>query len=111
MDLRCKTLEIKNYTKLLGIILDSNITFKNHLVDLCRKLNLILTMMRAARPYFDKKTMIDLYYSFFYPHLLYGIGFLGHATDTDLKRVFTLQKACLRVILNKKTREHVTSFF
>ena len=55
--------------------------------------------------------MVDLYYSFFYPHLLYGIEFWGHATDTDLKRVFILQKACIRVILNIKPREHVTSFF
>ena len=32
-------------------------------------------MMRALRPYFDEKTMKDLYHAYFYPHLLYGIEF------------------------------------
>ena len=39
----------------------------NHLVDHCRKFNLILTLIRAALPYFDSKTMVDLYYRCFYP--------------------------------------------
>ena len=68
-------------------------------------------MMRAIRPYLDVKTMVQIYYSFIYPHLLYGIEFLGHACNTDLQRVFTLQKACLRVILKIKPRDHVTSNF
>ena len=111
INMSSQILEIKNETKFLGVILDENITFKQHIKELCRKLNLILIMMRAIRPYFDQKTMIDLYYSFFYPHMLYGIEFWGHASDTDLKRVLTIQKATVRVILNKKPREHVTSFF
>ena len=111
INMSSQILEIKNETKFLGVILDENITFKQHIKELCRKLNLILIMMRAIRPYFDQKTMIDLYYSFFYPHMLYGIEFWGHASDTDLKRVLTIQKATVRVILNKNPREHVTSFF
>ena len=43
--------------------------------------------------------------------MLYRIEFWGHASDTDLKRVHTIQKASIRVILNKKPKEHVTSFF
>ena len=43
--------------------------------------------------------------------MLYGIEFRGHASDTDLKRILTIQKATFRVILNKKPRKHVTSFF
>ena len=109
--LSTRTLEIKNETKFLGIVLDSHISFRSHINELCRKLNLVVLMMRAVRPYFDNKTMIDLYYSFFYPHLLYGIEFWGHAAATDLKRIAVIQKASLRVILKKKPREHVSSFF
>ena len=105
------TLELKNETKFLGIVLDSNITFKSHINDLCRKLNLVVLMMRAVRPYFDEKTMKDLYYAYFYPHLLYGIEFWGHASGTDLKRVIVVQKACLRVILKKKPGDHISSHF
>jgi hypothetical protein len=92
-------IKILNETKFLGIILDYNITFKEHINALCNKLKLSLLMMRAIRPYLDVKTMVQIYYSFIYPLLLYGIEFWGHACNTDLQRVFTLQKACLRVIL------------
>ena len=111
VNLTTYTLETKSYTKFLGIILDSNITFEQHIIQLCKKLKLILTMMRAVRPYFDQKTMIDLYYAFFYPHLIYGIEFWGHATATNIKRILVLQKATLRVILNKRPTEHVTTYF
>ena len=43
--------------------------------------------------------------------MLHGIGLWGHASDTELKRVLTIQIATVRVILNKKRKEHVTSFF
>lgn len=44
--------------------------------------------------------MVDLYYAFFNPHLLYGIEFRGHAADTEIKRMYTIQKAVvLRAIL------------
>ena len=55
--------------------------------------------------------MVELYYAIFYPHILYGIEFWGHASDTDLKRLSILQKASVRAILNKKPREHVTPYF
>ena len=48
-------LELKNETELLGIVHDSNITFISHINDLCRKLNLSVSMMRAVQPYFDEK--------------------------------------------------------
>ena len=30
-------------------------------------------MMRAIAPYLDQKALIDIYYTFFYPHLFYGL--------------------------------------
>ena len=66
---------------------------------------------QAVRPYFDEKTMNDIYKFYFYPHLLYGIEFRGHASGADLKRVIVVQKACLRVILKKKPGDHISSNF
>ena len=59
-------------------------------------------MMRAFRPYFDQNTMIGLYCLLFYPLMLFGMEFWGHASDTDLKRVLTIQKATVTVIFGKK---------
>ena len=89
--------EINMETKFPGIVIDSNINFKSHLKKLCKKLNLELLMRRAMRPFLDKKGMVGSHYTFFYPHLVYGIAFLGHASKTDLKIIFVLQNAVLRV--------------
>lgn len=96
-------------TKFLGIELDSNITFSKHLLNLSRKLNLCLIMMRAIRPYLDEKTMVNIYYTFFYPHLIYGIEFWGHSSNTSLKHIQTLQNKALRIISKKKPRENIQS--
>ena len=103
-------LQIKPDTKFLGITLDSNISFSKHIAEVVRKLNLCLFMMRAIAPYLDQKTLIDIYYTFFYPHLLYGLEFRGHGNKTDLKRVLITQKASLRVILKIKPNSHVTTY-
>ena len=55
--------------------------------------------------------MVDLYYSFIYPHLIYGIEFWGHSSKTNLKPIKVLQKAALRVIVGVKPGKHVTSHF
>ena len=104
-------LQIKPDTKFLGITLDASITFSKHIAELCRKLNLCLFMMRAIAPYLDQKALTDIYYTFFYPHLLYGLEFWGHGNKTDLKRVLIIQKASLRVILKLKPNAHVTTYF
>lgn len=101
-------LEIKNEIKFLS---DSNISFKTHLRYLAEKSALNLMTLRAVRPYMDNKTMSDTYYTFLYPHIIYGIQFWGHASQSAIKPIIVLQKAVLRVILNIKTRKHVTSHF
>jgi hypothetical protein len=106
-----KILEVKSDIKFLGITIDSSISFKNHIITLCKKLNLCLLLMRSIRPYLDVKTMVDIYYTFFYPQVIYGIEFWGHGNKTDLKRIITLQKAALRIVLKIKPGEHVTSHF
>lgn len=111
LDLRGSILEEKQTTRFLGIELDSNINFKEHLKALKKKLNLTLMMMRALRPTIDQKSMVDIYYCFFYPHLIYGIEFWGHASNTQLKSIQSLQKNALRIIRGIKPGRHVSENF
>ena len=74
----------KGTTKSLGLELDSSITFHEHFKSLKKKLNFTMMMMRALRPAIDQKSMVDIYYSFFYPHLIYGLEFWCHASDSQL---------------------------
>ena len=55
--------------------------------------------------------MINIYYTFFYPHLFYGIEFYGHAAKCHLNQILILQKAAIRIILKIRPRSHVSSNF
>ena len=48
--------------------------------------------MRCISPYLDDDTMINIYYTFFYPHLIYGIEFYGHAAKCHLNQILISQK-------------------
>ena len=67
--------------------------------------------MRCIRPYLDDDTMINIYYTFFYPHLFYGIEFNGHAAKSHLNQILILQKAAVRIILKIRPRSNVSSNF
>lgn len=106
-----KQVSILDETKFLGIILDSKLTFKNHVYHVCKKLNFVLLIMKSIRKYFDQKTMVNIYYTFFYPHLIYCLEIWGHSADTHLKRILTLQKQALRIILKLSPQDSVTTKF
>ena len=95
----------------LGITIDEKISFNQHIAKLCNKLIYVILMLRHAKQYFDTKTMVDLYYTFFYPHLLYGLEFWGHASSTELDRILVLQKKALRIILKLQPNATVVSNF
>ena len=67
--------------------------------------------MRCIRPYLDDDTMINIYYTFFYPHLIYGIEFYGHTAKCHLNQILILQKSAVRIILKIRPRSHVSSYF
>ena len=68
-------------------------------------------MMHAIAQYLDRKALIDIGYSFFYPHLLYGLEFWGHGNKTDLKRVLIIQKASRSHTKTKTKFPFVTTYF
>ena len=111
LSLNNSQLQIKDSTQFLGITLDNNLTFKKHIQSLIKKLNYILLIFRFIRPYLDKSTMINLYYSFFYSLLIYGIEFWGHGNKTDLNKLLIMQKKAIRIILNFKPNQTVSKNF
>jgi hypothetical protein len=102
---------VTDHIQFLGIVFDENISFKKHIEKVCNKLVYVTLMMRHVRKYFDTKTMTDLYYTFFYPHLIYGLEFWGHAGSLELDRILLLQKRVLRIILKLKPNESVINKF
>ena len=91
--------------KFLGIIIEENLCWKNHMKHISLKLAKSIGILNMARKIFDKRTLINLYYAFIYPLLLYGNTIWGNAPTSTLWPVFKLQKIALRIINNAHKRE------
>ena len=110
MRINKKTITQTNKIKYLGIILDSTLSWKEHINKISSKMKRVIGLMYTIRPYVFNKTLRTLYYSSIYPHLIYGIEVWGSACNITLNRIVTLQKRAVRVIAFKDKRQDDYSF-
>ena len=78
--------------KYLGVTFDSNLTWKNHVDELCLKLSKTVGIFSKLRYYVNVDTLIMLYYSLVYPFLTYGIQVWGHTYPTYLTSNYFAKK-------------------
>ena len=67
--------------------------------------------MIKIRPYLDKVTLRNLYFTFVYPYLIYCVEVWGNACDTHLDPIIKIQKKCVRVITFSHYLEPTESLF
>ena len=84
--------------KYLGVTFDSNLTWKNHVNELCLKLSKTVGIFSKLRYYVNVDILIMLYCALIYPFLTYGIQVWGLTYPTYLKPVTTLQKRVARIM-------------
>ena len=56
--------------------------------------------MCKLRSFLNQKMLINLYYSIFYSHIVYSIQTWGNAGDTELNKIFIIQKRAVRLLSN-----------
>ena len=81
-----------NSVKYLGILLDSQLTYKNQINALSKKVSRLIGVLYKLRPFVTSKTLISVYYAMIYPFLLYGIVIWGNVSTTLIKPLYILQK-------------------
>ena len=73
-------IEITNNIRILGVTLDSNLNFKNHITEQLKKAYAKASVLRRIRRFLPTDKLIILYKAFILPHLEYcgplllGIG-------------------------------------
>ena len=103
-------LEVDN-TKFLGVIIDSKLTWKDHITYVTNKIDKNIGVLIKCRKVFNEKTLITLYYSFIYPYLSYCIHVWGSTFKTYLKRVVTLQKRIVRIMCGAPRNSHTEKLY
>ena len=73
------TLEIKNHDiervntmKFLGVLLDANLPWKEHIKYLENKIAKNIGLMHRANPFWDKESLLALYFSYIHSYLNYA---------------------------------------
>ena len=104
-----KAIMEKSYIKYLGIIIDSTLTWKQHIFCVFNKISRALGVMCKLRSFLNQKMLINLYYSIFYSHIVYSIQTWGNAGGTELNKIFIIQKRAVRLLSNNFNTLNVSS--
>jgi hypothetical protein len=95
-------LETIKETKFLGMIIDSNLTWKNHVSYTSKKIAKSIGVLSRARQFLSQKSLLQIYYSFIYPNLIYGNIIWGNTAACNIWPIYKLQKIAIRLITNTK---------
>jgi len=101
-----KTIQRVESTQFLGVIIDSNLTWKKHIAFVKSKVSKGLGIICKSRKFFNKAVLTSLYYSF-YPCLSCCIEVWGNVCKTRMLSLFKQQKR-LFVLLHLSHSENNT---
>jgi hypothetical protein len=105
------TLDVVSTTKFLGVVIDDQLKWKEHINYITKKVAKATGIISIARRVFDKQTLKQLYYTFVYPYLIFGNIVWGKSGDTTIWPLFRLQKRIIRMINNVNSRISSSPFF
>ena len=94
-------------TKYLGLIIDKNLTFKEHIERVCKKLRQFNGILYLTRHFFSKRQLLMFYDSYAKSIIEYGLLIYGSASKCELEKINLLQKRILKTIFRKKIYDSV----
>lgn len=98
-------------TKFLGLIIDKNLSWDEHVKFITKKLSSGLYALRRMKHYCSLKTLKTIYYSLFQSHISYGICIYGATSKKNLETILVLQKKAIRIMLNLYYNDPVKACF
>ena len=99
------------FHKILGVTLDSNLSFKYHINDVCNKLSRSINLLFNLKDLMPAHVLKTMYYAYVHPHLLYCLPLWGSACPTHLQSIFLLQKRAIRIITKSSYLDHTNPLF
>jgi hypothetical protein len=107
----CSNIEQVKEIKYLGLILDENLSWKNHINYLKTKLIKYIRIMYLLKDVCNARLMRTIYYALINSKLEYGLAIWGGCYYTNLKPIIILQKCFIRITCNRHRLEHTDSLF
>ncbi|KAJ8018632.1 RNA-directed DNA polymerase from mobile element jockey [Holothuria leucospilota] len=100
-----------HFTQYLGLVIDENLTWKQHVNDLRNSLLKYIGIFHHIGDILPADTAIQIYYSFIYSRLTYAIEVYGTACTTVIKPLQTFQNRILKLLLKKPRRFNTNQLY
>lgn len=94
--------EETKFVKLLGMYIDSQLTWQPQITFLCKRLSRVIFLIRKLKFCVSQEVLLTAYYGLFHSLLMYGIRLWGNSSCSD--KVFVLQKKVLRIMAGLSDR-------
>ena len=98
-------------TKFLGVIIDENLTWKNHIDAISKTISRNIGMLTKLKHFVPVNISYSLYCTLILPYINYGVLIWGNTCKTYLDKIFKLQKWAIRTISNSHYRSHTGPLF
>ena len=96
-------IKLSESLKFLGVFLDENLTWKDHIRYLENKIAKNKDLLFRSKLYLTKKCLLSLYYSYIHAYISYTNIAWGSTYIPNLNKINSQQKHAIRIIFNKKT--------
>ena len=73
-----------NYVKYLGVLIDGNLSWDQHVKYLSNKLSRANGIISKLRHYAPKSAVLSVYHAIFYSHMMYGSSVWSLTTKSNL---------------------------
>ena len=101
----------KNCIKFLGLLIDENLSWKDHIHTLTTKISKTVGLIAKLTHIVPNQTLLNIYMSLIAPYMTYGLTSWGNAPETLLNKVLVLQKRALHLIHFAQAKEHAIRLF
>ena len=97
--------------KFLGVMLDENISWKEHIKTIKKKLAKNIGLLYHAKPYLDEMSLKTIYFSNIHSYLNYANIAWASTHITKLKPLLYKQKQAVRIVFNEGCLNHSKPLF
>ena len=91
-------IELVNKAKYLGLLINDDLSWDDHILQLCKSMNYYVHALRRLNKIFPKQLLIKVYKAYIQSKLDYGLSIWGCTTEGNLDRVQRIQNFCARII-------------
>ena len=95
--------------KVLGIIIDHNLTRSQHVDKVCEKITTNLWLLARIKEFLTVPHRVQFYKSYIQPHIDYCNTVWGGTSQINLNRIFRLQKRACKIILDYNVEDILES--